>query len=110
MLQSSAHVHVCVTAKPKCTQTGAGIDADILIKVTSLAKDDAECSGGVRASATSNKWLQQDSRPVYGYIVWCQLDPTDFEGDLNTATHEVLHVLVRAIHSKVLASKHHQQY
>lgn len=73
----------------------AGLDADILIKVTSIPASDAACDGGVKASASARLLNPDTRRPVYGYIVWCQIPLDDFEGELSTATHEVLHILVR---------------
>lgn len=81
----------------------SGIEADILIKVASLAENDASC--GTRLAYAGARIFDQGSqfyqggvgtfRPIYGYIVWCRFDVADFESDIVTAAHEVSHILVR---------------
>jgi hypothetical protein len=95
----STHMHIMrallrVTKTTRGTSSHSGIDADVLIKVTSYAATDPYCRG-INAAAASHKYEDGTYRPIYGYIIFCKIKPSDFEGDLATTMHEVMHVLVR---------------
>lgn len=71
----------------------SGIDADIVLKVSSKPANSAQCDG-VLAGAFAYLVEDQTLRPVYGLVELCQINPNDFPGDLSTTVHEVLHALV----------------
>jgi hypothetical protein len=73
----------------------AGVDADILMKVTSKPANDPACEGVLAASAAV--YVEAVSkRPIFGVMFFCNVNSADFENDLTTSIHEVLHALVRA--------------
>lgn len=73
----------------------AGIDADIVMKVTSLPADSEACEG-LLAGATAFLVEEVTLRPIYGFILLCNIDEEQFDNDLSTTVHEVLHALVRS--------------
>jgi hypothetical protein len=74
----------------------AGIDADIVLKVSSKPADSEACRG-LLAGAMAFYAEDATLRPVYGLVELCQINPADFLGDLSTTVHEVLHALVRSL-------------
>lgn len=64
------------------------------MKVTSLPADSDECDG-LLAGATAFLVEEVSLRPIYGFILLCQVDEQSFDNDLSTTVHEVLHALVR---------------
>lgn len=73
----------------------AGIDADIVMKVTSLPAASSQCEG-LLAGATAYLVENTTLRPIYGLILMCKVDESKFGSNLATTVHEVLHALVRA--------------
>jgi hypothetical protein len=72
----------------------AGIDADLILKVTSEPADAPICEG-VLAGAVAYLVEEATLRPIFGIVQLCQINEEDFGNDLSTTVHEVLHVLVR---------------
>jgi Leishmanolysin len=70
----------------------AGVDADVIVYVTSQPRDTC---GTTLASAAACAFDPLNNRPVAGNIIFCTINPSEFEQDLATAVHELLHVLVR---------------
>lgn len=64
------------------------------MKVTSLAADSEQCDG-LLAGATAFLVEQTSLRPIYGYILLCAVSADEFDNNLATTVHEVLHALVR---------------
>jgi hypothetical protein len=77
------------------------IDADIVMKVTSSPAGGADCGDAI---AYAFGWLLEETtlRPIYGVVNLCSVSPDDFEKDLFTVVHEVLHALVRSYASHAL--------
>jgi hypothetical protein len=71
-----------------------GIDADLVMKVTSIPASDPTCEG-VLAGAAAVYVESGSLRPIYGVMILCNFDPNNFSNDLTTTVHETLHVLVR---------------
>lgn len=69
----------------------AGIDADIVLKVSSKPANSQRCNGAA-ARATAHLREEKTMRPVYGVVELCQFN---FVEDLDTTIHEVLTTLVR---------------
>lgn len=53
-----------------------------------------ECDG-LLAGAAAHLLENTSRRPVFGYVVFCNVDPADYDNDLATTIHEILHALVR---------------
>jgi hypothetical protein len=70
-----------------------GIDADIVMKVTSLPVSSEACDG-ILAGATAFLVERVTLRPIYGLILLCAVSEADFDNNLATTVHEVLHALV----------------
>jgi hypothetical protein len=75
------------------TNIDAGIDADIVLKVDTLDSNSKECEY-LLASATYDILEGDTNRPIFGFLTLCHVNMNDFEGDLTTTVHEVLHILV----------------
>lgn len=73
----------------------AGIDADVLLKVTSQPET-AEACDGVVASAAPLLYEFITARPIFGVIRLCKVDENAFTYDVTTVVHEILHALVRS--------------
>eukprot|EP00892_Ulva_mutabilis_P009761 jgi/Ulvmu1/7157/UM034_0064.1 len=71
----------------------AGYDADMVLKVTSMPASAPECKG-LLAGAAAHFLENTTRRPVYGYVVFCNVNPSDYDNDLATTIHEILHALV----------------
>jgi hypothetical protein len=80
----------------KGSHCAAGIDADIILKVSALDTASEECDM-VLASATYDIRDYETGRPISGFVTLCRVNMNDFEGDLTTTVHEVLHALVRLL-------------
>lgn len=84
------------------TCAGAGIDADIVFKVTTERDDGASPFGPVCLSAAAFAYAffteAVTGRPIYAVITLCHFDPAAFHRDLETMLHEILHTLVRPDH------------
>ena len=85
----------CPTAVDQCTTTpaGAGVDADVIVYVKT--DDPATDCGGTLASAVSCSSEPASNRPVAGQITLCEVNPGELASEAETATHELIHVLVR---------------
>lgn len=73
----------------RCT----GYDADLVIKIKALPL--SACAGRFTARAGALQIEDGTNRPILGDIEFCELNPEQFQFDLTTATHEMLHILVR---------------
>ena len=74
------HHHLC-----------AGVDADIIIYVTT---SDPDTCGDTLASAAACAFDAGTNRPVAGNIIFCKFSPNQYDKDLATAVHEIFHILV----------------
>lgn len=70
-----------------------GVDADLVIKVVAEPLDSEICQNGRTLAAAAACLQDNTGRPVYGGIYFCTVDPTNFRADLETAVHEIMHVL-----------------
>lgn len=74
---------------------GAGIDADILVKVASYPADTNFCRSSL-AAALPVVFETLTRRAIFGQIWVCQILPKfDFSGNLATVVHELIHIVVR---------------
>lgn len=89
----------CTYSTHSMVAAGAGIDADIVFKVTTERDDTASPFGPVCLTAAAFAYAffteAVTGRPIYGVITLCQFDPAAFHRDLETMLHEMLHPLVR---------------
>ena len=83
--------------------SSAGVDADLIVYVVAKTAgcDSNDDSGSIEKSvvlAYANGCLQDpmNNRPVAGMITFCTFGPNQLDEDLETAVHEIIHVLVRA--------------
>lgn len=80
---------------------GEGIpDADFALYVRALETD--WCVGGGTLAYASHCFQDEDDRPIAGYINFCRsamLSNRDWDGDVGTAVHELLHVMGFSSHA-----------
>lgn len=63
------------------------------MKVTSLPAASDACEG-LLAGATAFLIEETTLRPIYGFILLCSVSEEEFDNNLATTVHEVLHALV----------------
>lgn len=66
------------------------------MKVTSLPASSDACDG-LLAGATAFLVEQTTLRPIYGFILLCAVSEAEFDNNLATTVHEVMHALVRPV-------------
>lgn len=93
---SGSYVHQYATFLCRLTAAcGAGISADILLKVYD---GDSNCDEGTIAGAGSLIGEEETLRPLYGFVQMCSLAPDgDVYKDIETIVHEIIHALVSRI-------------
>eukprot|EP00892_Ulva_mutabilis_P007886 jgi/Ulvmu1/546/UM001_0554.1 len=69
---------------------GVGAEGDVLFYVTN--EDPATC-GSRLAAAAACAFHPVTNRPIAGNVILCQISSDNFDSDLATAVHEMLHVL-----------------
>lgn len=69
----------------------AGYEYDLVVKVEMPA---GGCPKSSLAFALAVYVEEVTNRPLFGFIEFCDLDPTDFNYDLGTAVHELIHIMV----------------
>ena len=92
-LKHLAQFTVCPNTFDSCQtyEEGAGAEGDLILYVTN--EDPATC-GSRLAAAAACAFDPVTNRPLAGNVILCQISPDNFDSDLTTAVHEILHVLV----------------
>lgn len=72
-----------------------GIDADLLVKISSMPRDDPRCGDGTIAFALPALFEKFTRRPTFGMLFICHLGGADFATDLGIIMHELGHIIVR---------------
>jgi hypothetical protein len=68
----------------------------MLVKVSAPSQSDPICNGGTSiAAAASYMFERGTNRPVFAEIMLCKFDATQLWNDLQFASHELIHALVR---------------
>ena len=70
----------------------AGFVGDLVVIVSTFPL--AQCDT-LLASAGALAVEDDFSRPIVGEVIFCTVDPADFNFDLTTAVHETMHILAR---------------
>lgn len=73
----------------------AGIDADLLVKVSSMPRDHGVCRDTI-AFAVPSVFEKYTRRPIFDTIWVCHFGQDDFATDLGTMMHELGHIIVRS--------------
>jgi hypothetical protein len=60
-----------------------------------VTNEDPNTCGTTLASAAACEYDAGTNRPLAGNIILCAADPANYENDVTTAVHELLHVAVR---------------
>ena len=91
--QHLAQFTVCPNSAYSCETypEGAGAEGDLILYVTN---EDPSTCGSRLAAAAACAFDPVTNRPVAGNVILCQISPDNFDSDLTTAVHEMLHVLV----------------
>lgn len=84
---------VCPNSATDCRTVaqGDGAEGDLILYVTN--EDPATC-GSRLAAAAACAFDGETNRPLAGNVILCQISRENFDSDLITAVHEILHVLV----------------
>lgn len=70
---------------------GAGAEGDVIFYVTN---EDPSTCGTTLAAAAACAFDPVTNRPIAGNVILCKISPENFDSDLITAVHEMLHVMV----------------
>ena len=87
----SSHATSCARLK---NTTIAGYDADLVILVNSDTEGFCTANPFNLARAGALLVATATGRPLLGQVLFCNVVVGDFEYDLATITHELLHILV----------------